>query len=453
MKKVAFSGAAGNGISPLEQIMVLKGYSVYGSDHNFDIGKDIDRKKALESVGITIVPQDGSAVMSDTEYLCISAALKEENPDIKKARSLNISIKYRSDLLQEILSQYRYGIAVGGTAGKTTTTAMIGYILHCLNKKPCMINGGALCNFADRKGIPNYIYNEGEICVIEADESDGSIQKYHPYIGIINNISKDHTSIEKLLTYFNNFAMHSQNLILNADCPKASSIKHPAVKTFSIKDPAADFYASHVIPTAQGIKYTLNGREYSLGILGRFNIYNALAAIAACSFFNISPHDAATALSNFTGVKTRLEKIGSNNNVVIFNDFAHNPSKIKAALSALKDFPGRIIAMYQPHTPFSAVNTGDETADNIAEVLSPEDIIIFQEIYELTPQDVGISSANIINRIKANGHHNAFFLPQKKDTLDFILKNVKTNDRIIIMGAHDNSLADFCKEISEKIAL
>ena len=107
MKKIAFSGAAGNGISPLEQIMALKGYSVYGSDHNFDIGKDLDRKEALESVGITIVPQDGSAITPDTEYLCISAALKEENPDIKKARELNIPIKYRSDLLQEILSKYR----------------------------------------------------------------------------------------------------------------------------------------------------------------------------------------------------------------------------------------------------------------------------------------------------------------------------------------------------------
>lgn len=453
MKKIAFSGAAGNGISPLEQIMVLKGYSVYGSDHSFDIGKDTDRKEALESVGIKIVPQDGSAISPDTEYLCISAALKEENPDIKKARDLNIPIKYRSDLLQELLSQYRFGIAVGGTAGKTTTTAMIGYILHSLNKKPCMVNGGALCNFANRKGIPNYIYNEGEICVIEADESDGSIQKYHPYIGIINNIGNDHTSMDKLLGYFNTFASHSQNLIINLDCPKASGIKHPSTKTFSITNPDADFYAHSITPTPQGINYILNNKEYSLNILGRFNIYNALAAIAACSFFNISAEEAANTLSSFTGVKTRLEKISSNNDVIIFNDFAHNPSKIKAALSALKDYPGRIIAMYQPHTPFSAVNTGDETADNIAEVLSPEDIIIFQEIYELTPKDIGISSANIINRIKTNGHKNAFFLPQKQDTLKFILDNVKANDRIIIMGAHDNSLADFCKEISEKIAI
>mgnify|MGYP002706780426 CR=1 FL=1 len=122
MKKIAFSGAAGNGISPLEQIMALKGYAVCGSDYSFDIGKDLDRKQALEEVGIQIVPQDGSVIADDTEYLCVSAAINESNPDVKAARAKNIPIKFRSDLLQEIISQYRFGIAVGGTAGKTTTT-------------------------------------------------------------------------------------------------------------------------------------------------------------------------------------------------------------------------------------------------------------------------------------------------------------------------------------------
>ena len=106
MKKIAFSGAAGNGISPLEQIMSLKGYTVYGSDHSFDIGKNIDRKQALEDVGINIVPQDGSMITSDIEYLCISAAINENNPDIKAAREKNIPIIFRSDLLQKIINEH-----------------------------------------------------------------------------------------------------------------------------------------------------------------------------------------------------------------------------------------------------------------------------------------------------------------------------------------------------------
>ncbi len=233
MKKIAFCAAAGNGISPLEQIMIKKGYEVYGSDSSFDEGLNQDRKAALESVGLKIVPQDGSAVFPDTECLYISSIINEENPDIKAARKYNVPVKKRSDLLEEIFSGYAKGIAVGGTAGKTTTTAMIGYILDRLGQKPCMINGGMLCNYEDRPGLPNYLYNESDVCVIEADESDGSIQKYHPYIGIVNNISHDHTSMEKLVEYFTNFASHVQYaLIVNYDCPLTRSLTSPK-KTFS----------------------------------------------------------------------------------------------------------------------------------------------------------------------------------------------------------------------------
>ena len=146
-----------------------------------------------------------------------------------------------------------------------------------------------------------------------------------------------------------------------------------------------------------------------------------------------------------------MEKIGTAKGITVYNDFAHNPSKIEASLSALKDYPGRIIAMYQPHTPFSAVNTGDEVAAAVAKVLSPEDVMIMQEIYELTPQDVGITSLNIINRIKENGHQQALFLPHKEDTRKFVLEHARYGDRVVIMGAHDNSLADFSRELLKAI--
>lgn len=451
MKKIVFSGASGNGISPLEQIMVLKGYSVYGTDYSFDIGKDAKRKQALADAGIKIVPQDGSAITDDVEFLCVSAAIKDSNPDVKKAKEKNIPIKFRSDLLKDIFSQYPYGIAVGGTAGKTTTTAMMGYVLQTLNRKPCMINGGALCNFQNQKGIPNYIYNEGDICVIEADESDGSITKYQPFVGIINNISHDHTSMEQLMEYFASFATNSKNIVINLDCPNASKITHTSYKTFSTKDPKADFYVSKIKATPTGVEYVFQGKTFHLQMLGAFNVSNALATISACSFLGIDPLICAKTLEGFLGIKTRLEKIGTKNNITIYNDFAHNPSKIRASLEALKSYDGRIIAMYQPHTPFSAINTGSEMAQEIADVLEESDVMILQEIYELTKDDIGITSDNIVKEIVNNGHKNAFFLPTKADTKNYIINNAKSGDRIIIMGAHDNSLADFCKELLEAI--
>ena len=449
MKKIAFSGASGNGISPLEQIMIHKGYQVYGSDQSFDCGKDSSRKLALENVGVIIKPQDGSMITPDIEYLCVSAAVKETNPDIAAARKLGIPVKFRSDLLLEILSSYRYGIAVGGTAGKTTVTAMIGYILDSLGKKPCMVNGGALANYQDRQGIPNYIYNDEEICVIEADESDGSIQKYHPFIGLITNISHDHTSLEKLFTYFSNFAEHSQNLVISLDFPNHAKITHPNLTTFSLNNPQADFYADNIVLHRNSISYTLREKTFNLNLIGRFNVANALAAIATCSVLGIDAYTAAKTLEGFNGVKTRLEKVGCAKGITVYNDFAHNPSKIEASLLALKSGGGRVIAMYQPHTSFSARNTGEETAAIIARTLAPDDVMLMQEIYELDPSD-SISSQDIVNAIRRNGHSNAFFSDSKNTTLEWIKKHARPDDKIVIMGAHDNSLFDFsCQIVNE----
>lgn len=451
--KVAFSGASGNGMSPLEQILVKKGYEVYGSDMAFDQGLDNYNRQALEAAGIKIIPQDGSGITKDIEALYYSTALNENNPDIKAARALNIPIIKRYDLLSEIFSNYAKGIAVGGTAGKTTTTAMIGYILDRLGQKPCMINGGMLCNYEENVGLPNYIYNENDICVIEADESNGSIKQYFPYIGIVNNISHDHTSMEKLIEYFTTFASHVQyGLIVNYDCPLARGLKSAKKTfTFSIKDSKADIFAYNIKANSHGIDYSIDGKSFRLNLLGRFNVSNALAAISACILLGIDKFDAAKALEGFKGTKRRLEIAGTSKDILFVDDFAHNPSKIAASLSALKDYSGRVIAMYQPHTPFSAVNTGDEMAAEIVKILDEDDIMIFQEIYELTPQDVGISSANIVNKIKELGHKNAFFLPHKEQTRDFVLQNAKTGDSVIIMGAHDNSLPDFCRQLLKEI--
>lgn len=451
MTKIAFIAASGNGISPLEQIMIKKGFTVYGSDISFDEGRDKNRKEALQKVGLNIIPQDGSGISPDIQTLYISSIINEANPDVVAAHKYGIPIKKRSDLLAEIFAQYKKGIAVGGTAGKTTTTAMIGYMLDTLGLRPCMVNGGMLCNFEGCEGLPNYIYNENtDYCVIEADESDGSIQKYRPYIGIINNISRDHTTIEKLIEYFSNFANHiSHALIINKDCPLGSQIKSSSAKvvTFSTKDPSADIYATNIKAVKDGVEYELEGRKFKLNLIGTFNVANALSAIAACVMSGIDKFEAAKALEGFKGVKVRLEKIGTTqNDITIYNDFAHNPRKLEASISALKEHPGRVIAMYQPHTPFSVTNNRAEISKVFADTLGTDDILIMQEIYELTPSD-DISSNDVIEDVKKLGHKNAVFFKTREPLREFILNHAQKGDKIVIMGAHDNSLADFSREL------
>ena len=450
MTKVCFCGISGNGMSPLAQILALKGFDVYGSDRSFDNNLDKENRSALESMGIKIIPQNGLYITPDME-IYVSAALDENNPDIKTAQRLGLNIKQRSDLLAEIFAEYPCGVAVGGTSGKTTTTAMIGYILDSLGKKPCMINGGMLRNYQDKKGLPNFIYNKDNICVIEADESDGSIKKYHPNIGLINNISYDHTSMEKLIEYFTAFAKNCKDaLVTNYDCELTRNMKHSKkVITFSTQNPQADFFANNIKFFPNGIHYDFRGQTFSLNLFGAFNVSNALAAIAVCSQLEISPLEAAKTLEKFTGIKRRLEIVGTTeNNITLIDDFAHNPSKISSSLQALKAYQGRLIVMYQPHSAFSAKNTGLEVAQVVAQTLDKNDIFLMPEIYMLDKNiDPDISSANIVNTIKNKGFNNAFFFEKKQQIYQYILDKAQSNDRIVIMGARDNSLPNFSRNI------
>ena len=455
MTKICFCGISGNGMSPLAQILSLKGYEVSGSDRSFDAGLDADRRQALENMGIKIIPQDGSAITEDMEVYT-SAALDDSNPDVKAAHKLGISIKKRSDLLAKIFAEYEYGIAVGGTSGKTTTTAMIGYILDMLQKKPCMINGGMLRNYEASKGLPNFIYNQDKICVIEADESDGSICKYHPNIGLINNISHDHTSMEKLREYFTVFAKNCKDaIIVNDDCELTRKMQHPKkTVTFSTKNPQADFYAGNIKFLPNGIEYTFKNKAFNLQLFGAFNVSNALAAIAACAQTGVNPLEAAKVLEGFTGIKRRLEIVGTTpNNITLIDDFAHNPSKIGSSLGALKEYEGRLIVMYQSHSPFSAQNTGSEVAEVVARTLGKDDIFLMPEVFMLNKEtDKGITAANIVKEIKADGFANALFLDTQSAVHDYILQNAREGDRIVIMGARDNTLPDFSRRLLKELS-
>ena len=449
MAKIGFCAVSGNGMSPLAQILKLSGHEIYGSDISFDQGRDAFRKQALNSVGIILRPQDGSMIEKDNiEKLIVSSAINNNNPDILAAQKKGIKIQKRSELLAELFQQYPRNIAVGGTCGKSTTTAMIGYILDKLNYKPCMINGAFLKNYSASDGLPNFIYNQGDICVIEADESDGSIRNYNSYLGIINNISHDHEPLEILMEYFQTYADKCQTLLINADCPNASQIKHKHIIRFSTLDKNADFYASEIKSNPLNVSYKLNNKQYSLPLIGKFNVYNALAAISACSILGISGEDAAKTLESFQGVQRRLELIGTKNEISVFLDFAHNAEKIEASLSALKEFSGRLIVMYQSHKPMSARTTGEEDGVVFGKYIKADDILLMPEIYMRDPiQDQDISGSDLIQHAKNNGVKNAYFIPTKEEIRQFILSHAQAGDRIVIMGARDNSLPQFSRDI------
>lgn len=454
MTKISFCGISGNGVSALAQIMAKKGFEVRGSDRSFDLGGDQDRKKALQEVGISIYPQDGSGITDDLDVLYVSTAVEDSIEDVKVAKAKNITIKTRPDLLAELFHQYTHNIAVSGTSGKTTTTAMIGYILDTLGQKPCMINGGYLRNYENQKGISNIIYNEGDICVIEADESNGTIEKYHPYIGLINNIGVDHKSLDELIGLFNDFATRCKyGLVVNIDCDNCKDIKHPTKKTttFSLLDSKADFFAYNIKAIPDGTQYSIDGKSFKLNLIGRFNVSNALAAIAVCSLLGIDKFDAAKTLEGFLGTQRRLEVVGTKNGITFIDDFAHNPDKVGASVSALKDYPGRLIIMFQPHGFAPMKLTGKDIIRAFADRFDKEDILIMPDIYFVGgTADKSISSKDMIEQAIELGL-NAHYLPARQEVEKFILENAKPGDRIIIMGARDNTLPEFSRQLLKEI--
>lgn len=453
MKKVAFCAVSGNGMSPLAQILVKRGYDVRGSDISFDAGRDHANLKAIKAAGIKVFPQNGSMIDDDLDFLCVSSAIMEDNPDIKAAQNKGIKIIKRSELLAQVFHEYKYNIAVGGTAGKTTTTAMIGYILDKLGKKPCMIDGGMLKNYDNPNLLPNYIYNEGDICVAEADESDGSIRSYHPYVALVNNISHDHVEIPTLVEYFSDFAAHARHaLVVNGDCPLASKLSHKNKFVFSVLDPNADLFASNIKTEDYGVSYQIEGKKFKLNIIGKFNVSNALAAIACCMMIGVDKFDAAKALEGFIGIKRRLDVVGTSlNGITVIDDFAHNASKIEASLKAIKEHKGRVIVMYQSHKPFSARTTGEEDGVVFGNTLDKDDVLLMPEIYMRDPiKDADISGADLVRYAQKNGV-NALFLETKDKVKQYIIDHAQTGDRIVIMGARDNSLPDFCKQILKEL--
>ena len=454
MKQVSFCGISGSGMSALAQVLKVKGFDVSGSDRSFDCGKDIKSKIALEEVGIKIFPQDGSSISKSTQCLYVSTAVEDTIPDIKKAKELGVDIKKRSDLLAEIFNLTEYGIAVGGTSGKTTVTAMIGFILDKLNYKPVMINGGLLKNYANQKGIPNVILNDNsKVCVIEADESDGSIEKYYPYIAVVNNISIDHKPIVELQQLFTRFVEKaSKGAVVNLDCKNSEVLLNKNnIVTFSIRSPKANVYLYDIKPLQNSIEYKLNKKTYRLNLTGSFNVANAACAIAVCTIMGITGDVAAKTLEGFLGTRRRLDVIGIKKQITVIDDFAHNPDKVAASMSALKDYEGRLLIMFQPHgfSPMRMMGRG--IMESFAQFMKKDDILFMPEIFYAGGSVTrDISSKDLVDYVKNLGV-NAEFYQTREEIKNRFLSLAESGDRIVVMGARDNSLPDFCEDILERL--
>lgn len=448
-----FCGIGGIGMSAIALYLQQAGHIVLGSDRSFDLGAPSAVQNTLINAGIKLCPQDGSGVTQDISLFVVTRAVEDTIPDIKKAVELGLKIKKRPEILADIFHSYQ-GIAIAGTSGKTTITAMTAHVLYENNMNPSMINGGISLNTYNNQPRSNLIFGNGDYLVIEADESDASIEQYTPYISAVSNISLDHYELGVVRKMFEEFLMRTEHgIVINADCKETQKIalKHPNIISFSTQGHKADLEATEITPLQDGIKFKLNGTPVALPVIGVHNVENALCAIGIGLHAGIPINESVKALQSFKGTKRRLQKIGTEKGITVIDDYAHNPEKIKASLSSLRHEGGHIYAIYQPHGFAPLRLMKDELIYVLKDVLDTDITFIMNDIFYIggtVAKD--ISSSDIITPLVATGKP-ALYIPNRSDTITYLRGQLKTGDRVIVMGARDDSLSDFAQEILKEI--
>lgn len=437
---------------PLAVYLKSCGYAVSGSDRSYDQGKSPEKFNKLKACGIALYPQDGSGV-SEADILVVSTAIEDTIPDVKAAKDRNIPIIKRGKLLAEFFNGAKTSIGIAGTSGKSTVTGMIGTIFEVAGKNPTVLNGGKIKNFSGE--FPDIRLGDQDLFIAELDESDGSIEHYAPSIAVINNIALDHKSIEEIEGFFKRFAESAKKaLIINCDDIRLKNTAHNhegQVITYSLEDKSTDLYAKNIIHKTHGIDFTLHykGQDYaiSLKVPGQHNIMNALAAIGAALAGGLEINAIISGLLGFEGIKRRLEYVGEKGGITVIDDFAHNPDKISASLQTLKAFEGRLIIMFQPHGFGPLRLMGQEIIDSYARYLSDEDLILMPEVYYAGGTvDRSVTSAHIIDGLIAR-NKKAMWFESRDKILPFLEKEAKSGDRLVIMGARDDTLSDFANKI------
>ncbi|MEM7779151.1 MAG: Mur ligase family protein [Pseudomonadota bacterium] len=462
-----FCGIGGSGMLPLAQISQGLGHEVAGSDRSYDQGRTPDKFAWLAENGFALHPQDGSGMDSPDQILIASAAVEDSVPEVARAKEIGSTRMSRAELLSNFFNDAEYSVAVGGTSGKSTVTGMIAWILQEAGHDPTVMNGAVMKNFASEQNpFASARVGSGRLFVSEVDESDGSISLYRPSVGVLLNVSLDHKSIEELRQLFGDYLEKSGWAVVNFDNEEARFLAEGAEQkvTFAIHDQSADITVEpdSIDQSPLGIRAAVidNRKREAYPLIlpmpGLHNLSNALAAIAAVSAAGLEVKSATYALREFAGLGRRFDVIGTSaSNITVIDDFGHNPEKCAATLRTLKSTSGRVIAFFQPHGYGPLKQMGHELAETFARELDPDDVVIMCDpVYFGGTVDRSEGTERIIAMIRENSGDNgmrAEHIPDRSDCGDRMVELAKPEDRIVIMGARDDTLSTFAKDVFERL--
>jgi UDP-N-acetylmuramate--alanine ligase len=455
--RLHFAGVGGSGMSALALFEVLRGARASGSDRAFDQGQLPDLRAQLERAGVVVVPQDGSFLgpaHGPCDGLIVSTAVEDQVPDVAAARRVGVPILHRSELLARHVASHR-SVAVSGTSGKSTVTGMIFAILQGCGLRPGLLTGGALTDLTVR-GEPGNVWAPGAPpdgdapwLVVEADESDGSLVRYEPWLGVVLNLGLDHKQPDEILAMFRTFRARTRGAFIAAAEPNLADIQPGAVLFGAGPDRREGYWADNILLSARDAAFRVGETGFTLTQPGRHNVLNATAAIATCAAAGVAVADMAAPLAAFGGIARRFQSLGTAGDVEVIDDFAHNPDKIAAALATAHGRlapGGRVLAVFQPHGfgPTRFLRNALITA--FSEHLAPSDVLWLPEIFFAGGTVTrGISSADLAAGITHAGR-DARFENERGRLAPLIAAEARSGDVVLIMGARDPSLTDFGRD-------
>ena len=447
MTHIHFIGIGGSGLSAIARLLKESGYTVTGSDRAVSTFTT-----DLQAAGVTVYVGHHPHNIQDADWVVRSSAIPDNNPEVVAARNANIPVYKRADFLGKWMED-RTGIAVAGTHGKTTTTAMIAFALSELGRDPSFIVGGVMNNY----GV-NARAGKGAPFVIEADEYDRMFLGLKPRIEVITNLEHDHPdcypTFEDMVAAFESFVSLLPNdgtLIACIEDQGASSLmnrarrlgRHVIAYTLQADD---TIKAQHWVQ-ARNIKAnerggfdfeavintgTVDSVQVSLQVPGEHNVRNALAALAVIAVLDLSTRAAGVALGKFTGTGRRFEVKGRKKGITVIDDYAHHPTEIKATLAAARArYPNqRLWAVWQPHT-YSRTKA---LFQDFSRAFKDADEVIVTEIYAAREPKQEFSSAEVVS---AMSHPSVRFLASLNETTEYLLAHLRNQDVLLVLSAGD----------------
>ncbi|KQN90477.1 UDP-N-acetylmuramate--alanine ligase [Sphingomonas sp. Leaf231] len=449
-------GIGGSGMMPLAMILRGRGATVSGSDRGLDQGRVPAKFDGLRALGVDLFAQDGSGVASPDQIVVASAAVEETVADMVAAAKLGCRRLSRAELNAALFNAAAQPIGVAGTSGKSTVTGMIATILHAAGRDPTVMNGAVMKDFATAdRPFASALVGQGTPYVSEVDESDGSIALYRPYVAVLNNVSLDHKTLDELNRLFGDFIGHARVAVVNADNMDAArlamALPPTRVTRFSLRDDSADLFAADIVAAPFAIRFTLVARgermPVALQVPGLHNVANALAAIGAALAADVSLADAISGVERFTGLRRRFDLVGHAGDVAVIDDFGHNPDKIAATLDTLHTFPGRLIALFQPHGygPLKVMRT--ELAAMFAQRVRGDDLLVLCDpVYQGGTVTREVTSADVVRDVQLAGGQ-ALHIPDRAAAAAHCVALARRGDRIVVMGARDDTLSLLAAEM------